>query len=426
MADDTAGRGPRDGLRVAVIGAGLGGLCLAQGLLRGGADVRVYERDHAVSARRQGYRLHLDARGGTALRDCLPPELFELVLATSGRPGRRFTTLTERLRVLSEIVGDPALNPDDPATLTTSVNRLTLRELLLSGLGDRVLFGCELARYEQGPADVTAHFSDGTTASADVLVGADGVHSAVRRQYLPQAQVEDTGSRCVYGKTPLDSRALSLVPAPMNDGFTAIIGDRVGMAAGLVRFREPPDQAASRVPGLRLSPAQDYLMWAVSAQAGQFPLPDEEMGTLDATALHQVAHGMLRGWHPDLRELVARADVDETFLIRVRTSRPVAAWTPTRVTVLGDAIHAMSPARGSGANIALRDAAQLSAALLAASPGAEVAAIGAYEQQMREYGFAAVAASREAERGHAARRNRLLFWLYNRFGPRPAPAAAAE
>jgi 2-polyprenyl-6-methoxyphenol hydroxylase-like FAD-dependent oxidoreductase len=212
----------------------------------------------------------------------------------------------------------------------------------------------------------------------------------------------------------------------MNDGFTAIIGDRVGMAAGLVRFREPPDQAAERVPGLRLSPAKDYLMWAVSAQAGQFPLPDKEMGTLDARALHQVASGMLRGWHPNLRELVARADVDETFLIRVRTALPVAAWPPTRVTVLGDAIHAMSPARGSGANIALRDAAQLSAALLAASQGAEVTAIGGYEQRMREYGFAAVAASRAAERDQAVRRNRLLFWLYNRFGPRPAPAAAPE
>ena len=51
-------------LRVAVVGAGLGGLCLTQGLLGAGADARVYERDAAPAARRQGYRLRLDARRG--------------------------------------------------------------------------------------------------------------------------------------------------------------------------------------------------------------------------------------------------------------------------------------------------------------------------------------------------------------------------
>jgi len=78
----------------------------------------------------------------------------------------------------------------------------------------------------------------------------------------------------------------------------------------------------------------------------------------------------------------------------------------------------MSPARGSGANTALRDAALLSRTLTAADvadvPGVVgvVAAIGDYERQMREYGYAAVAASRQAEAETGARRNRLLFWLY--------------
>jgi 2-polyprenyl-6-methoxyphenol hydroxylase-like FAD-dependent oxidoreductase len=53
-------------LRVAVAGAGLGGLCLAQGLLRAGADVTIYERDASLTGRRQGYRLHVDARAGLA------------------------------------------------------------------------------------------------------------------------------------------------------------------------------------------------------------------------------------------------------------------------------------------------------------------------------------------------------------------------
>jgi cation diffusion facilitator CzcD-associated flavoprotein CzcO len=75
-------RGPR----VAVVGAGLGGLCLAQGLVRAGIDVQIYERDAAFGTRRQGYRLHVDSRAGLSLEKCLPPELFRLFLATTGRP----------------------------------------------------------------------------------------------------------------------------------------------------------------------------------------------------------------------------------------------------------------------------------------------------------------------------------------------------
>jgi 2-polyprenyl-6-methoxyphenol hydroxylase-like FAD-dependent oxidoreductase len=93
--------------------------------------------------------------------------------------------------------------------------------------------------------------------------------------------------------------------------------------------------------------------------------------------------------------------------------------------VLGDAIHAMSPARGSGANTALQDAALLCRLLttdgmLTTDSSDVVAAIGDYERQMREYGYAAVAASRQAEAATSARRNRLLFRLYRRLA-RDAP-----
>nr|BFE72798.1 hypothetical protein GCM10020092_060990 [Actinoplanes digitatis] len=178
----------------------------------------------------------------------------------------------------------------------------------------------------------------------------------------------------------------------MHDGFTAITGGHVGLAAGLVEFRRPPpDAAAAIAPEVRLSPAADYLMWAVSARHDRLPVPDPEQ----AAALHAAACRAIRSWHPDLRALLAMASVEETFLIRVRTSRRLPAWAPSRVTVLGDAIHAMSPARGSGANTALMDAANLCAAL---TGGADlVAAIGGYEERMRDYGFAAVDASRQAE-----------------------------
>jgi 2-polyprenyl-6-methoxyphenol hydroxylase-like FAD-dependent oxidoreductase len=183
------------------------------------------------------------------------------------------------------------------------------------------------------------------------------------------------------------------------------------MAMGVVRFREPPQ-------AFGLSPAQDYLMWALAGDGRGFGVPDDQLTALDPPGLHALSAELIKGWHPDLRALHARADADETFAIRVRASPPAAAWPPSRVTVLGDAIHAMSPARGSGANTALEDAGLLCRTLTtAAADGADVvAAIGDYERQMREYGYAAVAASRRAEAETGARRRRLLFWFYRRLG----------
>jgi len=112
---------------------------------------------------------------------------------------------------------------------------------------------------------------------------------------------------------------------------------------------------------------------------------------LQRPALHDMVLTMIKSWHPDLRRLVAMAEPGETFLVRIRTSVPEPAWPPSRVTLLGDAIHAMSPARGSGANTALRDAGVLHRTLAGAAPGgpapdgqALLAAVGGYEAQMRE------------------------------------------
>lgn len=373
-------------VRVAVAGAGLGGLCLAQGLVRAGVDVQVYERDAAFAERRQGYRLHVDSRAGLSLQRCLPPELFRLFLATTGRPSTKVTVHSSRLRVLhTSAPGTPDRDPDDPATLSTSADRGVLREILAAGLDDRIHFGHELAGYEPDPDGVTLRFADGSTSRADVLVGADGVGSAVRRTLLPGAPLVDTGARVIYGKTPLDA-AGEHVPAATRDGFTAIVGRHVGLAAGIVEFRRP--LAA-------ITPVGDYVMWGVSARHDRFPASDAKMAGMDPAALHAVARAAIRWWHRDLRALLAAATVDETFLIRVRTSERVPPWPPGRVTLLGDAIHAMSPAGGSGANTALLDAANLCEALTAG--GDVVAAIGGYEERMRDYGFAAVEAARQAE-----------------------------
>jgi 2-polyprenyl-6-methoxyphenol hydroxylase-like FAD-dependent oxidoreductase len=148
----------------------------------------------------------------------------------------------------------------------------------------------------------------------------------------------------------------------------------------------------------------------------RFGAADERLTVMSPAELHALTARLIRSWHPDLRALHARAAVDETFLVKIRTSPPVPPWPPSRVTVLGDAIHAMSPAGGSGANTALQDAGVLCRTLTSAmaAGGDLVAAIGAYEEQMRGYGSAAVAASSQAEAERGMLGNRLLSWLYRR------------
>jgi len=269
-----------------------------------------------------------------------------------------------------------------------------------------VHLGKKLVGLDQTRARVTLRFEDGTSATADAVVGADGVHSAVRKQYLPHAEVRETG-RTIYGKTLLTDRTRALLPPALLTGFTAIVGGGTGLASGLVRFRVRPELAAAAVPGVRLSPVADYLMWAVNLDDA------DRVDEGDSTALYALAASKIRKWHPDLRALLAAAEVGETFLIRIRTSSRVPAWEPSRVTLIGDAIHAMSPARGSGANTALQEAGLLCRLLVEGDD--VVKAVGDYEVRMRDHGFAAVEASLAAEAETGARGNRLMFWMYRRF-----------
>jgi 2-polyprenyl-6-methoxyphenol hydroxylase-like FAD-dependent oxidoreductase len=106
---------------------------------------------------------------------------------------------------------------------------------------------------------------------------------------------------------------------------------------------------------------------------------------------------MTRDWHPILHELVALTDPTTCFPISIRTSVPIEPWPSGNVTLIGDAIHTMTPGRGVGANTALRDAALLCRNLAAAQEGrlALSDAVADYEAQMRDYGFDAVMKSRE-------------------------------
>jgi 2-polyprenyl-6-methoxyphenol hydroxylase-like FAD-dependent oxidoreductase len=138
---------------------------------------------------------------------------------------------------------------------------------------------------------------------------------------------------------------------------------------------------------------EEYVMWGVSARAEAFgSTPNVAFG---GEALKAAALRLMTGWSPALRRLVENADASTVVTFRVKSSTPVEPWPTRNVTLLGDALHNMTPFRGIGANTALRDADALRRALIAVDRGEQnlVPALAAYERDMIDYGFKAVGVS---------------------------------
>jgi 2-polyprenyl-6-methoxyphenol hydroxylase-like FAD-dependent oxidoreductase len=119
-------------MRIVIVGGGIGGLCLAQGLARAGVPFTVYERDAKPDSRLQGYRLNIEPIGAQALQSCLPPALWTELVDTAGDVGDGMGVFDEQLHELMREPTPPANLP--PERQTHAVSRVTLRRLLLSGL----------------------------------------------------------------------------------------------------------------------------------------------------------------------------------------------------------------------------------------------------------------------------------------------------
>jgi 2-polyprenyl-6-methoxyphenol hydroxylase-like FAD-dependent oxidoreductase len=381
---------------VAVIGGGLGGLCLANGLKKSGIRVAVYERDPSPESRPQGYRIHINPQGSTALYQCLPPHLWDLFQSTGGDFSQGFGIVTEQLHALFNF--GRGSGAADSIARHRSISRITLRRILLAGLKDEVKFDKQFSHYEEdGP--IVAHFEDGSTARADVLIAADGVNSRVRKQYLPHAEPIDTGVVGIGGKLPLTDGVMALAPHFLLDGPVMVVPP-----APCSMFMAMWKRSGKAVQTLRqlgiegpLPGDEDYLLLALGGRPDFFGL-DPQSDPMSGNTLKEVLRRTTEGWHPNLRKLVAMLNEDQLFLNPIRTSQAPIPWSSTRITLLGDAIHSMTPYRGVGGNIALQDAALLTSQLTQVQEGRKslLAAISEYEVSMRQYAFAAVADSLKA------------------------------
>ncbi|TNH31471.1 FAD-dependent monooxygenase [Micromonospora orduensis] len=388
---------------VLIIGAGTGGLCLAHGLRRAGISVAVYERHRHRAEGLLGYRVGIGPTGSRALRECLPPELFATFLATCARPPRYFNVVTQGLRQTASF----ELRPDAaPEHTEHSVARMVLRQVLLTGLTDVVHFDKTFIRYEQrDDGTLTAHFADGTSATGNLLVAADGTHSAVRHQYLPHAVTRDAGTINIATRVPLTAHTRDLVPERVRQGISLIFGAGGTMGVlHVMEFRWDADRAIKPGvsdadaallrdwPGLAHDTTTDNINLIIWSAARRFPADVMRRRGED---LKRVALDLTGNWHPHLRELLTLSDPDSALPIKVTTSEPVPPWKSSTVTLLGDAIHTMTPGRGVGANTALRDARLLCRQLVQAAAGDKtlVQAVADYEAAMVPYGFARVTES---------------------------------
>jgi len=368
-------------MRVLIIGAGLGGLTLLHGLRRAGQDARVYERSADQGAQPVSYGIHLDADGLRALHDSLPTDNWKRIDA-AGVPAPLIIRFHDPHRgVLATVDKRFPEHATDPVTKRRAISRGKLRDALLHGTQDGVAaeplvhWGKTFTRYELHDDGVRAFFDDGTHADGDILIGADGSNSRVRHQRLPDLRRHDLGILNIAGRVPLAGAVAAALPGELVDGgINNVVPARTGWMFLSTWATGDPDTIDVS------EGATQYVIWAWAAAETSYP---QGVRDLDGTQLKRIVTERIEDWTAPLRTLVDATNPSTITTVPLRTMPQLPNWTPSRVTLLGDAIHNMTPMAGIGANTALRDADQLRRALI--TPADPIDGIGTYETAMRDY-----------------------------------------
>ena len=380
---------------IIIIGSGLGGLALAQGLHKASIPFKVYERDRLHSVRNQGYRIRLHGEGLSALRSVLIDELWDLFEETCPEtvlgPLPNINALTCEVIAANFGEHNPQSRISQSDQKPYTVDRGVMREVLLTGLEDHITYGKEYTHYRLTDSGIFAHFADGTRKISPLLVGADGVHSAVRRQHLPHLKILDTKSRPMYGKTPLTpSFQSSILPQAM-ECLSLIKDPQTGSVTLMEAIRFLPKEQRKEQRDL----PNDYVYWVIIPPGPSSPMTDEQRKDASKEGTAELAKALTAHWHPSLRPLIECQDPNQTGAFSLLSSDPETlkqAWEPNaKVTLLGDAAHAMMPSTASGAVTALKDAELLSG--LISKQGLVKESVAQYEEEMRKYASEAVAVS---------------------------------
>jgi salicylate hydroxylase len=371
--------------RIAIVGGGIGGLAAALALERRGAQVIVAEQSGALSE--IGAGLNLTPNAVKALR-ALGVEHAVNAIASgseflnirSWKSGRYVSRM--RRGDFKQKFGAPNL----------SVHRADLLEVLAGALrGSEIRLGLRAVAVESNERGAVARFADGSTLEADIVVGADGIHSAVRTSLFGADAPRFTGCICWRG---MAETAATPRDIDVRDGALWM-----GPHGHVVHY------PVRRGELLNIVAHFDSTAWT------------EESWTHECDVSEVMA--TYAGWNPALTRLYPCSTRWYKWALYDRD--PLVKWSRGRATLLGDSAHAMLPYLGQGAAMALEDACVL-AAMVARHADDLSAALLAYEQIRAPRARAAVMGSRErARENHLASRwarftRDMKFALRERFG----------
>ena len=352
---------------VLIIGAGIGGLTLASALAQRGFECRLFERAPELAAAGAGILVQTSAL--LALRTLK----LDAAIAASGQDVRVGFLKTDRGQTLQRT--SMSFLQDELGVSTVAIHRARLQRLLLeAGNAAELELGAELTGYETEESGVTALFAGGRRERGALLVGADGLHSAVRRALL--------------GESPLRYA-----------GYTSWRG--IAEVSGATPAHEVTEMWG---PGARfgfadISRSETYWFAVLNAREGE-----RESNSLEAVT-RQFA-----GWAEPVPKLLAHTRPERVFRTDIHDRLPVASWSRGRVTLLGDAAHPTTPNLGQGGSMAIEDAVVLAHALERAPALAD--ALADYERRRVARANRIVAASFRFGK-LAQTQNRLAIFLRN-------------
>lgn len=343
-----------------IIGAGLGGLTLANVLQETGHKVHIFERDKSANSRPQGYGIGLNGDAGQRVLN----ELNLLQQAKEfGQPLFRFPFL------LSD--GEEIFTLEmPPAYALLSISRDDLRRMLIERVGENnIAWGKTFVGYEAENEKIKAKFIDGSVVKGDLLIGFDGLRSKVYKQ-LHNKPLNYLGLVSVGGMltgSELCNHRL------LQGGAFLSIGDRASMY-------------------VQTYTNTGKVLWAYSSHQ------QEEWGrNLDGEQLKAEVYSRIRTWHEPIPTLVKETTVENMGQpIPIYDREPVRSTVNSRVILLGDAAHPMSPYQGQGANLAMLDALELGTMLTGCSSKVEWSTVASFMEIVWKRASSAVLTSRQA------------------------------